>query len=215
VTPGPRRHRQRFAGWIAGLGTASGHRLVVGHWPDSPFGPVTDVMAEDPAGHRTLYAPTPELAAFLAAAYRFDDVRVAPCAARRSGPSWAAQAGPLRLSFTVGRRTPLGWLLRSVPAPLARTTWWLGLLDLPARRLLPGVHTRGRTRDGRRQWYGAHDLHPIVAAEATLDGHHLGPLRAVQPPVRFGFGSVPSRPSLVQLTTTIEAARPPNGGDVA
>jgi hypothetical protein len=197
--------RQRFTGWIAGLGTASGHRLVVGHWPGSPYGPVTDVMAEDPAGHRTLYAPTPQLAAFLAAAYRFDDVRVAPCGARRSGPSWTVWAGPLRLSFTLGRRTRLGWLLRAVPAPLARTTWWVGLLDLPARRLLPGVRTRGRTRDGRRQWYGARDLHAIVAADASLSGRQLGALRAVHPPVRFGFGSVPSRPSLVHLTTTIEA----------
>jgi hypothetical protein len=32
-------------------------------------------MVEDPAGHRTLYAPTSELAEFLAAAYRFHDVR--------------------------------------------------------------------------------------------------------------------------------------------
>jgi hypothetical protein len=35
---------------------------------------VTDVMVEDPAGHRTLYAPTPQLAGFLSAAYRFHDV---------------------------------------------------------------------------------------------------------------------------------------------
>ena len=178
---------------------------MVGHWPRSPFGAVTDVMAEDPAGRRTLYAPTPRLAAFLGAAYRFDDVRVVACDARRSGRGWTVEAGPLRVWFTVGRRTPLGWLLRAVPAPLARATWWVGLLDLPARRLLPGVHTRGRTRDGRRQWYGAHDLHALVAAEATLAGRGLGPLRPVQPPVRFGFGSVPARPSLVHLTTTIEA----------
>jgi hypothetical protein len=31
---------------------------------------VTDVMVEDPAGDRTLHAPTPELAGFLTAAYR-------------------------------------------------------------------------------------------------------------------------------------------------
>jgi hypothetical protein len=210
-----RRDRERFTGWIAGLGTASGHRIVIGHWPSSPYGVVTDAMAEDPAGHRTLYAPTPQLAAFLGAAYRFDDVQVATCRARRSGRCWTVRAGPLHVSFTVGRRTLLGWLLRAVPAPLARTTWWVRLLDLPARRLLPGVRTRGRTRDGRRQWYGAHDLHPIVAAEATLAGRDLGGLRPIDPPVGFGFGSAPSRPSLVHLTTTIEAARPPNGGDVA
>jgi hypothetical protein len=203
----------QFTGWIAGLGTASGHRFVVGHWPRSPYGAVTDVMAEDPAGRRTLYAPTPELAAFLTAAYRFDDVRVVPCGTRRAGADWTVTAGPLRLSFTTGRRTPLGRLLRAVPTPLARATWWVGLLDLPARRLLPGVRTRGRTRDGRRQWYGAHDLHRLVAATATLSGRDLGALRPVQPPVRFGFGSAPGRPSLVHLTTMIEVARPPTGGD--
>jgi hypothetical protein len=201
----------QFAGWIAGLGTASGHRVVVGHWPSSPYGAVTDAMVEDPAGHRTLYAPTAQLAGFLTAAYRFDDAQVAACHARRSGPRWRVQAGPLRLSFTIGRRTLLGWLLWVMPAPLARTPWWVSLLDLPARRLLPGVRTRGRTRDGRRQWYGAQDLHPIIAASATLDGVDLGALRAVQPPVGFGFGSVPGRPSLVHLTTMIEGVPPGNG----
>ena len=199
--------RERFTGWIAGLGTASGHRVVVGHWLASPYGPVTDVMLEDAAGHRTLYAPAAQLAELLGVIYGFDDVRVASCGARRSGSGWTVQAGPLRLSFTVGRRGPVGWLLRAVPAPLARAGWWVGLLDLPARRLLPGVHTSGRNRDGRRQWYGAQDLHPIVAATVTLDGLDLGPLRPVDPPVRFGFGSVPRRPSLVHLTTTIEAGR--------
>jgi hypothetical protein len=46
---------------------------------------------------------------------------------------------------------------------------------------------------------------PIIAADATLCGRDLGALRAVEPPVGFGFGSVPSRPSLVHLTTMIEA----------
>jgi hypothetical protein len=201
------RHQDSFTGWIAGLGTDSGHRLVVGHWPSSPYGMVTDVMAEDSTGHRTLYAPTRELAAFLSGAYRFDDVQVVPCTAHRSGPSWTLQAGPLQLSFTIGRRTLLGWLLRAVPVPLARATWWIGLLDLPARWLLPGIRTRGRTRDGRRQWYGAHDLHALIAADATLAGRDLGALRAVHPPVGFGFGSVPSRPSLVHLTTIIDRNR--------
>jgi hypothetical protein len=88
----------------------------------------------------------------------------------------------------------------------------VGLLDLAARRLLPGVRTHGRTRDGRRQWYGAHDLHPIIAA---LFGRDLGAMQAVHPPVGFGFGSVPRRPSLVQLTTMIEAVRPGTGRDAA
>jgi hypothetical protein len=36
---------------------------------------VTNVMVEDPIGHRTLYAPILELAEFLTAAYRFHDVQ--------------------------------------------------------------------------------------------------------------------------------------------
>ena len=60
-----------FDGWIAGLGTASGHRFVVGSWLVSPFGPATDVMHEDPAGRRVLLAPTAELADFVAGTYRF------------------------------------------------------------------------------------------------------------------------------------------------
>ncbi len=200
------RDLERFAGWIAGLGTGSGHRVVIGHWHTSPFGRVTDAMVEDPDGRRTLYAPTPQLARFLGAAYRFDDVRVVGCTARRSGSCWRVEAGPLQVTFATGPRRPLGWLLSAMPAWLAGRTWWVGLLDVPARRLLPGVRTRGRTRDGRRQWYGAHDLHPIVAAQVTLSGRDLGPLRAVHPPVRFGFGSVPHQPSLVRITTVIEAA---------
>ena len=44
----------RFDGWILGLGTTSGTRLVVGHWPRSPLGAVSDVMVERPDGHRVL-----------------------------------------------------------------------------------------------------------------------------------------------------------------
>jgi hypothetical protein len=83
-----RRDREEFTGWIAGLGTASGHRVVIGHWPRPPYGVVTDAMVQDPAGRRTLYAPTLQVAEFLAAAYRFDEVRVVPLP--RPAPSLAS-----------------------------------------------------------------------------------------------------------------------------
>ena len=194
------------------MGTGSGHRLVVGHWHASPFGQVTDAMVEDPAGRRSLYAPTPRLAEFLAGVYRFDDVQIGTCRARRTGSGWEVRAGPLQLSFAIGRRSPLGWLLRAIPAPLAGQPWWVSMLDPVARRLLPGVRTRGGTRDGRRQWYGARDLHSIIAARGTLHGRDLGALGPVRPPVRFGFCSVPDRPSLVHLTTIIEPGPAPGPG---
>jgi hypothetical protein len=195
--------RLRFDGWIAGLGTTSGTRLVVGHWPGSPFGPVTDVMIEDTAGHRLLLAESDELARFVAQTYTFDAVRVVPFDVRREPRSWTVTAGPLTLRFTVGGRGPLGLLLNAVPAVLARQLWWVRLIDLPAR-LLHGVRTFGSAGNGRREWYAVRDLHRITSADAVLDGAGLGSLTDVHPPVRFGFGSTPPAPSLVRITTTVE-----------
>ncbi|GIF25467.1 hypothetical protein BJ973_003744 [Actinoplanes tereljensis] len=195
----------RFDGWIAGLGTASGVRLVLGHWPGSPFGPVSDVMIEHASGHRELLAPTEELARFVADTYSFDQVRIVPVTVERSGPEWAVAAGPLSLRFTTGGRGALGWLLRAVPPVLARQLPWVRLIDVPAR-LLTGVRTYGSAGNGRREWYAVQDLHRITAAGATLDGVDLGPLSDVDPPVRFGFGSTPRSPSLARITTTVRVS---------
>jgi hypothetical protein len=197
------RTRLRFEGAIAGMGTRAGVRVVVGHWAASPYGPVSDVMVERPDGHRLLLAPTPALARFVADTYAFDEVRVVPVTVTAGPDRWAVTAGPLELRFRLGRRGWRGWLLRAVPAPLARHPAWIALVDLPAR-LLPGVRTRGTAGNGRREWYGVRDLRPIVALTARLDGHDLGPLAPVDPPVRFGFGSTPRHPALVRVTTTVE-----------
>jgi hypothetical protein len=191
-------------GVIAGLGTQSGVRVVVGHWPRSPFGPVSDVMIEKPDGHRLLVAPTRAVARFIATTYAFDEVRVAPVTVIPADEVWTVSAGPLELRFRVGRRGWLGLLLRSVPAPLARLPAWIAAVDVPARLVLPGVRTRGSAGAGRRQWYAARDLRPIVEITACLDGHDPGPLAAVNPPVRFGFGSTPRTPALVRVTTIVD-----------
>ncbi|MFC4070155.1 hypothetical protein [Actinoplanes subglobosus] len=195
--------RLRFDGWIAGLGTAGGTRLVVGHWPGSPFGPVTDVMVETPGGHRLLLAETAELARFVAGTYTFDEVRVVPITVDRSPAVWTVTAGPLWIRFTTGGRGVLGRLLHAVPPPLAGHLPWVRLIGLPAR-LLRGVRTHGSAGNGRREWYAARDLHRITTVGATLDGDDLGRLAPVDPPVRFGFGSAPRSPALVRITTTVE-----------
>ncbi|GAA0268622.1 hypothetical protein [Cryptosporangium japonicum] len=194
--------RLRFDGWIAGVGTTSGTRLVLGHWPESPFGPVSDVMVEDASGRRTLIATSEELAGFVAATYRFDEVRVDPVRVR-PGAEWAVEAGPLRYTFAPGGRRPLGWLLRAVPSRLAGVPAWVRLIDLPARVVLPGVRTHGSAGNGRYEWYGARDVRPIVSASATWESADLGTLTPIDPPVRFGFGSTPRDPSLVRITTTV------------
>jgi hypothetical protein len=196
--------RLRFDGWILGAGTASGTRVVVGHWPRSPLGPLSDVMVQRPDGARLLLAPTQEAADFIAATYAFDEVRLVPVVVQRPDPrTWVVTAGPLRLRVTTGRRPPLGRLLRAVPPPLARTPVWVGLLDRPAR-LLTGLRTTGSAGNGRTEWYGVQDLRVVTALDATWDGEPLGALAAVRPPVTFGFGSVPPRPSLARVTTTVQ-----------
>jgi hypothetical protein len=199
-----RQERQVFDGWIAGLGTPSGTRIVVGRWRRSPFGSFTDVMIEEPDGHRRLLAPRREIAEFVAATYIFDTVEIVHIGVTQKRREWAVGAGPLQLAFALGRRPPLGWLLRAVPPPVARRPAWIAAIDWPAQRMIKGVRTRGSAGNGRREWYGAQDLHPITEAVTWLDGTDLGGLAPVVPPVRFGFGSVPPAPALVRVTTTVE-----------
>jgi hypothetical protein len=161
-------------------------------------------MVEEPDGHRLLVAPAPAFAAFVAATYRFDQVRVAPVTITSADEVWTVTAGPVDVRFRVGRRGWLGRLVRGVPPPLARLPAWIAAVDLPARLVLPGVRTRGSAGGGRREWYGAQDLRPIVEITARLDRRDLGALAAVSPPVRFGFGSTPRTPALVRVTTTVE-----------
>ncbi|MCE0765471.1 hypothetical protein LWC35_21570 [Pseudonocardia kujensis] len=193
----------RFDGWIAGLGTAAGLRVVVGHWPRSPLGSFTDVMVERPDGHRLLLAPSCAVADFVSATYTFDEVRIGPVDHEIRGDRRQVRAGPLECAFRVGGRTPLGLLLRAVPRRLATAPRWIATTDAVARRVLPGVRTVGSAGGGRTEYYGALDLHRLGAAVVRWEGADQGPLRPVHPPVRFGFGSTPTAPSLVRITTLV------------
>jgi hypothetical protein len=196
----------RFDGWIGGLGTAAGLRAVVGHWPRSPFGPFTDVMVELPDGHRVLLAPAQPIADFVAQTYRFDEVRIVPVtvsgAADKQG-RWRVEAGPLALTADVAGRAALGWLLRAVPRSVATAPWWVAAIDAVARRVLPGVRTVGSAGRGRREFYAALDLRRIARATVAWDGADQGDLAPVDPPVRFGFGSTPRKPSLARIVTLV------------
>jgi hypothetical protein len=195
-----------FDGAIAGMGTESGTRLVVGMWPLSPYGSVTDVMIERKDGHRILLAPTRELADFISATYEFDEVRVTPVLRVRDGKKWMVSTDELALTFDVDGRPGLGWLLIVMPRRVARARWFATAVDPIARIAMSGVRTRGTAGGGRREWYSAQDLHRIKSVSARFDGVDLGELRPVDPPVRFGFASTPAEPSLVRVLTRIAGA---------
>ena len=195
-----------FEGHIAGIGTASGLRAVVGLWAQSPFGPVTDAMVELPSGHRILLAPTEEVGRFIGEVYNFDETRIVPLAASLAAGRLSVDAGPLRIRAGLGTRTRLGGAARLIPRSLAVHPRWLRAVSPLAARILSGVRTAGTAKGGRREYYGVTDLHRIDSASVSWDGTDAGPLAAIRPAVGFGFSSVPPEPSLARVRTTIEGA---------
>ena len=192
--------RQRFRGRIAGVGSTSGTRVVVGHWRETPFGEFADAMVETAAGHRVLLAPHAQARDFIAATYTFDEVRLEPFTV---GEGWQVRSPSLSLDLALGARTPLGRLLRLVPRRLAESPAWCSLTDPVARLVLRGVRTLGTAGGGRREYYGATDAHRVTAMTGRFDGADLGALADVDPPCRFGFSSTPKGPSVTSVTTTV------------
>ncbi|GAB2458609.1 hypothetical protein [Jatrophihabitans fulvus] len=196
----------RFDGAIAGIGTTSGTRVVVGMWDDTPFGPVADVMIEHADGRRLLVAPTDEVGRFIADTYGFDEVVVEPTHLTTTPGGRRFDSESLRVEFTTGRRTAVGLALALVPRRIARARWWCRLVDPLARRLRPGVRVIGTAGHGREERYCGLDEHAITSARVVWHGADLGTLAPVDPPVRFGFGSTPTRPSVVRVTTFVADA---------
>ena len=195
--------RQRFEGRIAGVGSTSGVRVVVGRWERSPMGAFADAMVATAEGRRVLLAPSREVADFVAATYSFDEVRIEPFDVTGDA-NWQVRSPSLTLVLAVGRRTWLGRLLRLVPRRLGTSPAWCTVTDPVARVVLRGVRTRGSAGGGRREYYAATDHRAVVSASGTFDGVGLGGLAPVSPEPGFGFSSTPPRPSVTSLVTTVQ-----------
>ena len=195
--------------------------MVVGRWDRTPFGTFSDVMVEDRSGHRVLLAPNEVVADLLQQTYRFDEVVIGEVSvATETAPGtgstdparggrdhseehWRLSAPGLEADLQIGSRTPVGWLLRAVPRPLATSPRWLTVINPAAAVIMNGVRTRGSVGPGRTEFYGAYDVRSLVAAKGRWRDADLGDLAPVEPPVRFGFGSTPTAPTVTSLITTI------------
>jgi hypothetical protein len=195
--------RDRFEGQIAGVGSTSGVRIVIGRWLVSRFGSFADVMLAMPDGERVWLAPSDEVGDYVAATYSFDRSVIGPVTVTGQRV-WEVSAPGLNLRLAGGRRTPLGWMLHAQPRALATSPGWTRVTDPVARTVLRGVRTRGAAVDGRQEYYGATDLHHVTALSGTWQGTDLGELAPVDPDPRFGFGSTPRRPSVTTIVTTID-----------
>jgi len=193
--------RQRFRGRIAGVGSTSGIRVVIGSWVDTPLGAFGDAMVETAAGHRVLLAPHQAAADFITATYAFDETRIEQF---QVDDRWQVRSPSLYVDLTIGARTALGLALRSVPRRVAESPAWCTLTDPVARVVLRGVRTRGTAGNGRREWYGATDTRQVTGLSGWFDGTDLGELAEVDPPCTFGFSSTPRRPSVTTVVTTVE-----------
>lgn len=193
----------RFKGHIAAVGCGSGMRIVIGIWEQSPLGPFVDVMLQKNDGVRVLLAPDQAVADYVRSTYSFDKVTVTDVAISRDGNRLELLAGPLHLTVECGGRTLLGGALSFLPGPLAVHPLWLRILNPAVRLLAPGVRTAGTAGGGRREYYGVRDLHRITSISGSWHQVSLGTLAPVKPRVTFGFSSMPARPAIASVVTTI------------
>ena len=180
--------RQRFAGQIAGVGSSSGVRIVVGRWAESPLGTFADVMLAEPDGTRVLLAPVAG-----GRRPRRHDVPLRPGGDRPGhrrrprAPAWRVHVRPASsCSFEVGRRPCAGPAAPAGAAPDRHgTRRGRRVTDPVARILLRGVRTRGTAGNGRREYYGATDLHRVAEPRRVVAGRR--PRRAGAGVTRAGL----------------------------
>ena len=196
--------RLAFTGHIAGAGTGSGLRIVVGAWDQSPFGAFTDVMLQTFDDERVLLAPDDTVSEFVASTYHFDRVEVGEVSADLGADHLSVTTATFAARIGIGAPAPIDRLLRLVPRRLATSPRWLRVIDPVAARVVSGVHTYGTAGNGRTEYYGVRRSRRITAIDGHYRGQPFGGLAPLQPPVRFGFSSAPSSPQIVAVTTTID-----------
>ena len=182
-------------GTISAAGFSSGDRFVIGHWPESPIGPMGDVMWGTPDGRRILLAPSDEVVDFVSSIYMFDDVRVGDLRTTSDGRVTTASGCGIDVALTGGTKTPIPFR-----RPLAITRF----IERPIARALMGVETWGTSSKGATEWYQSRGWRWVTDGRATVNGVDLGPMGPVEPALEVGFSEPPTRPSIVEVRVTID-----------
>lgn len=182
-------------GIIGAAGFASGDRVVIGHWHDSPIGVFSDIMWAEPDGWRTLFVTDERSKTFITAVYEFDSVIVAPALRVRYSidtdhPLLEAAWPGAQLEFSVGKAVPFpprpSWVTRRIEAPIARKSMQ--------------VETYGMSPTGVYEWYRANALRKITGGWGVVAGRDLGAVGAPTDATGFGFSEPPPFASVTEIS---------------
>jgi hypothetical protein len=183
---------QRLKGVIAAAGFASGDRIVIGSWDESPIGPFVDVMWAEADGWRTLFTQTEKAESFVCSIYHFDSLMVVEdLTVHRDPQRISAKWASVQLEWTLGR---------GIRFP-RRTRFVAERIERPLARSILGVETQGMSPTGVIERYEAHRVRRITSGWAVVGGRDLGAIRAPTPMCGFGFSEPPPFPSITELTT--------------
>ena len=186
-----------FEGRISTAGFASGDRIVIGDWKESPLGSFTNVMWAKPEGTRVLLSPSQEHADYVSSLYNFEELHVVPVEVNRQARGISINAPPLNISLHWGM---------GVGLPIPRPRWFISTVEHWIAKTFFGTSTHGVTCNGLSEWYCIYSLSKINHASAYCDGEDLGNASNFEINACFGFSEPPKKPSSVSLRSIIESA---------
>ena len=183
-----------FKGRISSSGFASGDRIVVGDWKESPLGSFTDIMWARPDGHRTLIAPNQEVVDYVEGMYSFDEIKIQDITVTEKERRFTLSCESMDLDFSWKK----GWKI-----PFRRSLFFIATVELFFAKLFFGTKTHGTTKNNRKEWYAIDRVSNITDANATIEGKDAGGKMPMKEPCKFGFSEAPKKPSSCEVRTHI------------
>tara|TARA_B110000444_G_scaffold11420_1_gene9758 strand:- start:2527 stop:3447 length:921 start_codon:yes stop_codon:yes gene_type:complete len=183
-----------FKGRISSSGFASGDRIVVGDWKESPLGSFTDIMWARPDGHRTLIAPNQEVVDYVEGMYSFDEIKIQDITVTEKQRRFTLSCESMDLDFSWKK----GWKI-----PFRRSLFFIATVELFFAKLFFGTRTHGTTKNNRKEWYAIDRVSNITDANATIEGKDAGGKMPMKEPCKFGFSEAPKKPSSCEVRTHI------------